>query len=431
MNRHGGEAFASHSMIFKSYVSMKQGEQQFRLIDGGVAAPGGFVSAGISCGIKGKGKKDLALVYSEQASSAAGAFSANQVQAAPVKLSRKYLKKGKCQAVIINSGLANACTGERGERDALRMVQATASALGIEPELVAVCSTGRIGGLLPIGKIESGISSLVEIIKKGGNNDAADAIMTTDTRSKVLAVEFEIGKVPVRIGGMAKGAGMIYPKVKVAGLNQATMLAFITTNAGIKAGLLKEMLFCSLEQSFNRITVDGDTSTNDAVILMANDSSGVYIEKESPFQEIFQAALNSVTRKLAGMIVADGEGATKFIEIEVRGARSKEEARTAASAVGNSNLFKCAIYGETPNWGRIMAALGCSGAELEEHKVSVFLADVEIITNGLIADVPEDLIRKKLGEKKLRFVIDLGLGQASETLFTCDLTPEYVEINKQ
>lgn len=406
-------------------------EKNFSEIPGGVAAPKGFVAAGVHCGIKAEGKKDLALLYSERPASAAGAFTANRIQAAPVKLSRSRLQKGRCRAVIINSGSANACTGERGKKDALAMSRAVASALGVETELVAVCSTGRIGNFLPLDRIENGIGDLVKIIKRGGNGAAAEAILTTDSRPKELAVEFKLGDGLVRVGGMAKGAGMIYPRLRVNGLNEATMLAFITTDAEIKAELLNGMLADSLEQSFNRITVDGDTSTNDTVILLANGSSGKSIEAEDSHQPLFQGALNFITRKLAGMIVADGEGASKFVEIEVRGARTEEEARLAAAAVANSNLFKTSLYGETPNWGRIMAALGYSGVEVQEDKINVYLGDIPIIKDGLIAGFDPVLVQDLLRRASLHFKIDLGLGGAKELYYTCDLTPEYVEINKE
>jgi len=401
-----------------------------RKIEGGAGAPKGFFSAGVHCGIKAEKKLDLALVFSENPARAAAAFTENRIQAAPVKLTRRNLAGGRCQAVIINSGSANACTGDRGERDSSAMSRAAAAALGIDPELIAVCSTGRIGSFLPLERIKSGIDELATIIRQGGNGEAAKAIMTTDSRAKESAVEFKLGETALRLGGMAKGAGMIYPRLRVNGLNQATMLAFITSDAEVETGLLREMLSRSLEQSFNRITVDGDTSTNDTVILLANGSSGKNIGADDPNRPLFQEALDRVTRELATLIVADGEGASKFIEIEVRGARTAEEARAAAAAVANSSLFKTAVYGENPNWGRIMAALGYSGVEVREENINIYLADIPIIKGGLIADSDPDSVRKRLTENRLHFIIDLGQGEAGERYYTCDLTPDYVQINK-
>ncbi len=407
-----------------------QNKEKFKEIEGGVSAPEGFVAAGLGCGIKKDGKSDLALIYSERVAFAAGSFTTNRVQAAPVKLSRSNLRGGCLRAVVVNSGSANACTGKRGEEDALQMALVTALELGIKPELVAVCSTGRIGIPLPIEKIEEGIRGLAGAIKAGGNSEAPEAILTTDTCSKVIALEFELDGVPVRIGGMAKGAGMIEPKMEVEPLKEATMLAFITTDAGVESGVLGEALTEALEQSFNRLTIDGDTSTNDTVIMMANGASGVEVGPTGPAREVFQAALDHVARELAKMIATDGEGATKFIEIEVRSAATSEDARRAASAVANSNLFKSALWGATPNWGRLMAALGYSGAEFDESKVRVCLDGLEVIGGGLIKDLPEEEVRKKLEKKELKITIELGGGEASEVYYTCDLTPEYVEINK-
>ncbi len=399
---------------------------RYKVIKGGVAAPRGFRAAGWACGIKKRGAEDLALIYSEEVASAAGAFTANRLSAAPVRLSRKQLQAGRGRAVIANSGAANACTGRGGEEDARKMVRETASALGIDFDLVCVCSTGRIGKKLPLRKITAGIKELAGIIAAGGNNSAARAIMTTDTRPKELAIEFPIGNKTVRIGGMAKGAGMIYPHLEVSHPLHATMLAFITTDAAVSPARLREMLSRSVRQSFNRVTVDGDTSTNDSVILLANGRSSVRIGRAGLGG--FQEALDYVTRSLARMIAADGEGASKFIELEVRGARSHREADRAAAAVANSVLFKTALYGRTPNWGRILAALGYSGAEVREDKINIYLEQAQIIKKGLpTAGSVQSLLRKK----ELKFTIDLGIGQGRSIYYTCDLTPEYVEINKK
>ena len=393
--------------------------------------PIGFRSAGFASGIKANGDNDMALIFSEVEATAAGAFTTNRVAAAPVWLDKKVLAGGRCRAVIVNSGCANACTGPQGEADVERMARLTAEGLSIDPGVVVVCSTGRIGKLLPMKKIETGIAGLSKIIKSGGNDSASKAIMTTDTHPKEVAVEFEVGGRICRVWGIAKGAGMIYPRMTVDGLPHATMLSFLTTDLGVSADLLRTSLSLSLAQSFNRITVDGDTSTNDSVIMMANGESQAVIESGSNDLEVFQDALNLVTGELARMIARDGEGATRLIKIEVQSASTREDARTAAASVANSLLFKCALYGETPNWGRLLAALGYSGVLIEEKKIEVSLNGVAIVENGLLLEVPDEIIKAKLQEKELNFVIELGLGEERDFYYTCDISPEYVEINKE
>ena len=393
--------------------------------------PLGFRVAGIASGIKATGKPDMAMIFSEADATAAGAFTTNRVAAAPVWLGKKVMAGGSCRAIVVNSGCANACTGSQGEADAIRMADLTARALGINPGLVAVCSTGRIGKFLPMEKIEEGIAGLAEIIRSGGNDSAAEAIMTTDTHPKQAAVEFEIAGRVVRIWGITKGAGMIYPRMSVNGIPHATMLAFLATDLGVDAGLLRSALSRSLSQSFNRITVDGDTSTNDTVILMANGESKSRIESGTEEVQVFQEALDSVTGELARMIAADGEGATRLIKIDVRSASSREDARLAAAAVANSLLFKCALYGETPNWGRLLAALGYSGAEIDAEKITVSLGGIEIIRNGLLAEAAPADVSEKLTAESLVFLIDLGVGDGCDFYYTCDISPEYVEINKE
>ena len=392
--------------------------------------PIGFRSAGFASGIKANGDNDMALIFSEVEATAAGAFTTNRVAAVPVWLDKKVLAGGRCRAVIVNSGCANACTGPQGEADAERMARLTAEGLSIDPGVVVVCSTGRIGKLLPMKKIETGIAGLSKIIKSGGNDSASKAIMTTDTHPKEVAVEFEVGGRICRVWGIAKGAGMIYPRMTVDGLPHATMLSFLTTDLGVSADLLRTSLSLSLAQSFNRITVDGDTSTNDSVIMMANGESQAAIESGSNGIEVFQDALNLVTGELARMIARDGEGATRLIKIEVQSASTREDARIAAASVANSLLFKCALYGETPNWGRLMAALGYSGALIEEKKITTSLNGIEIIRKGLLSEVDPAVIAEKLKSKFLTILIDLGLGDGSDFYYTCDISPEYVEINK-
>jgi glutamate N-acetyltransferase / amino-acid N-acetyltransferase len=395
------------------------------------AMPAGFRAAGFAGGIKADGEKDMAMIFSEADATAAGAFTTNRVAAAPVWLGKKVMVGGSCRAIVVNSGCANACTGPQGEADAIRMADLTALALGINPGLVAVCSTGRIGKFLPMEKIEEGIAGLAEIIRSGGNDSAAEAIMTTDTHPKQSAVEFEIDGRVCRIWGITKGAGMIYPRMSVNGMPHATMLAFLLTDLGVDAELLRSALSRSLSRSFNRITVDGDTSTNDTVILMANGESKSRIETGTEEVQVFQDALDFVTGELARMITADGEGATRLIKIEVRSASSREDARLAAAAVANSLLFKCALYGESPNWGRLLAALGYSGALIEEKKIEVSLNGIKIVENGLLTAADAELIATNLREDELNFVIELGLGEESDFYYTCDISSEYVEINKE
>jgi glutamate N-acetyltransferase / amino-acid N-acetyltransferase len=393
--------------------------------------PKGFVAAGTACGIKKGEGPDIALLYSETEAAVAGAFTSNRVAAAPVKLSRRVTASGRCRAVIANSGCANAATGARGESDARRMAARTAQSLGIDPGLVAVASTGRIGLYLPIEKLERGIEELAEAIRSGGNAAAAEAIMTTDTHLKEIAFEFEIAGIPARIWGVAKGAGMIYPRMRVAGLPHATMFCFLLTDLEAEAGFLREALAAALEGSFNRITVDGDTSTNDTVILLANGRAGVKVEPGTAGAAVFREVLDRATRELAWMIVADGEGAGKFVAIEVAGAETDEDARLAAAAVANSPLFKCALYGETPNWGRLLAALGYSGAALREEKISVSLGEIEVVHSGQLVELPPGLAEEQLRREKIFLKVDLGLGEGRDIYYTCDLTPRYVEINKE
>ncbi len=403
-----------------------------KTIKGGVTAPQEFLAAGIACGIKTAGVRDLAMIFSLRPAAAAGAFTTNRVQAAPVKLDRERTKKGRLQAVVVNSGVANACTGKRGYADASETSRLAGRGLKIDPSLVAVCSTGRIGLYLPMDRIRRGVDKLAGVVRGGGNPYAARAIMTTDTRPKEAAVEFLAGGRKVRVGGMAKGAGMISPRLEVAPRRPrsigATMLAFITTDASVPASFLRTVLSRAIERSFNRVTVDGDRSTNDTVLLLANGASGAKIPVSGPTADRFAEAVGAVCLRLARMIAADGEGATKAIAIEVKGARNASDAYRAAMAAANSPLFKSTLYGQTTNWGRLMSSIGASGAEVREEKVRGWLGKAKIIDRGLL--VP-GAGRAEIRHKELRFTVDLGLGSASETVYTCDLSPEYVEINKE
>ncbi len=403
-------------------------------IKGGITAPRGFKAAGISCGIKKGGKpplkrgaaeaaKDLALIYSEVMAKAAAVFTTNQVKAAPLKVSAEHIKDEKAQAIVINSGIANAATGKKGLKDAEEMTQATAQILGIEKENVLVASTGTIGTFLPMNKIAEGIKEAKGKLSGEGGGDAASAIMTTDTFPKEVAVELDIGGKRSVIGGMAKGAGMIFPHL-------ATMLSFITTDVAIGGELLKKALKSSIAKSFNTITVDGEESTNDMVVILANGLAGnEEIDKENEDFKKFSSGLDEVTLKLAKMIVKDGEGATKFIEIEVKNALKLEDAKRIAFSIANSLLVKTAIFGEDANWGRIMAAIGNSGVKIEEEKIDIYLGNLKLASKGCGIGFNGKMAKKILKGKEIKIIVDLNLGEKSAKVWTCDLTPDYVKIN--
>ena len=392
-------------------------------MENGITAPRGFKAAGISCGIKKRNKKDLALIYSEVPARAAALFTTNQIKAAPLKVSAEHIKDGKVQVIVINSGCANAATGEKGIEDAEEMTRVTAKILGIERENVLVASTGTIGTFLPMNKIAEGIKEAKGKLSQEGGDDAAQAIMTTDTVPKEVAIEFEINGKKVTIGGMAKGAGMISP-------NLATMLSFITTDVVISGELLKKALKSSIAKSFNMITVDGEESTNDMVVILANGLVGnEEINEENEDFRKFTSGLDEVTLKLAKMIVKDGEGATKFIEVEVKNALEWEGAKRIAFSIANSLLVKTAIFGEDANWGRIMAAIGNSGVKIEEEKIDIYLGNLKLASKGCGIKYSKEEAKKILKEKEIKIIVDLNLGEKSAKIFTCDLTPEYVKIN--
>jgi glutamate N-acetyltransferase/amino-acid N-acetyltransferase len=391
-------------------------------IRGGITASAGFTAAGVACGIK-DGAKDLAIIASEKVCVAAGVFTRNKVRAAPVQITRKRLhRQGTAQAVVVNSGNANCCTGEEGLRDARRMTEVCGEALGISEGGVLVASTGPIGKFLPMEKVEEGIGRAASLLRRAGGRDAAEAILTTDTVVKRIAVTETIGGTAVRIGAMAKGAGMIEP-------NMATMLAFITTDAAVDRQVLSECLSGAVETSFNRITVDGDRSTNDMVIALANGLAQNRTIRRGAARKLFQEALDFLCLELAKMIVRDGEGATKFIEVTVRGARSPGDAERAARAIANSNLVKTALHGGSPNWGRIMAALGYSGAAVKPRLVDIFLCGVRVAGRGEPVDYDKKKLSTALRRKEIQVVADLKLGAFERTVWTCDLSEEYVGVN--
>ena len=388
---------------------------------GGITAAKGFRAAGIHCGIKRK-KKDLALVVSEVPGSAAGVFTTNRVKAAPVIVCQERIKDGSLQAILICSGVANACTGTKGLADAYTLTQLVAEQLGVDESLVAATSTGVIGVPLPMDTISAGVQQIVQVVSEEGSNDAAEAIMTTDTSPKQTALEVEIDGRTVRIGAMAKGSGMIHP-------NMATMLAFIATDARISRAL-QTALSQAVNKSFNMITVDGDTSTNDSVLAIANGMSGCpEIMIGTREFDAFSAALTAVCVELAKMVVRDGEGASKLIEVNVRGAATDEDARLAAKAVATSNLVKTAVFGEDANWGRIVCAAGYSGADIDPERIDVYLGSIKVCENGQGLQFDEELASELLRERDVVILVDLKMGKGSARVWTCDLTYDYVKIN--
>lgn len=389
-----------------------------------VPVPKGYLFSTVEAAIKKPGRKDLAMIYSEHESVMAGMFTTSSVKAAPVKLDMKLIKKGKGQAVIVNSGNANACTGAQGMKDAVEMGRLAADAKGIRADAVYVCSTGVIGTPMPMERIKPKIEELVGGLGKATIDDVAAAIMTTDTFPKIVGRRKKIGGKMISMTGICKGAGMIQPKM-------ATMLAFIVTDAVIEKSALDSALRQSVGRSFNRITIDGDMSTNDTVLIMANGVAGnESIRIKTKEYGIFAGALTELAYELSEMIVRDGEGATKLVEVEVRNARSENDAEKGAFAIANSLLVKTAVYGNDANWGRIMAALGYSGIALKEEKTDVFLNGLLVARNGMTTGVDKEA-NDKLKDKKVNIVADLHLGKGNAKVLTCDLTEGYVKINAE
>jgi glutamate N-acetyltransferase / amino-acid N-acetyltransferase len=384
--------------------------------------PKGFLFSTAEASIKKPGRKDLALIYSEVEGNIAGRFTTSKIKAAPVKLDMKKIKSGRGQAIIVNSGNANACTGEKGIRDAVDIVRLVAEGLKIKPSLVYISSTGVIGKPMPMDRIRPKIRKLVDDLGKSTIKDVAAAIMTTDTFPKVVDRKVRIGSKTGSIAGICKGAGMICP-------DMATMLCFIITDISVNQKTLDKALNNAVRESFNRITVDGDRSTNDTVLIMANGMLGnSQITEKSGSYTMFKKALSEVMLELSNLIVKDGEGASKFVEIEVRGARNLTDAENAAFAVANSNLVKTAIYGCDANWGRIMAALGYSGVTVKEEKVDINFGKVKIVKNGLSTGRDREANRVLKG-KDIEIIIDLKIGRSSAKVRTCDLTEEYIKVN--
>jgi glutamate N-acetyltransferase/amino-acid N-acetyltransferase len=394
-----------------------------KTIEGGITAPRGFKAGGTACGIKKNGQLDLALIVSEGPAVTAGIFTTNQVKAAPVVLTQERVTKGIARAIVVNSGNANACVGPDGMRTARRMTEAAAKFLQIEEALVLVASTGVIGVELPVTKIESALVQNPGFITESGGENAAGAIMTTDTFPKEIAVEFELDHDQIRIGGIAKGSGMIHP-------NMATMLSFLTTDIAISKAMLDQALVYAGDHSFNRITVDGDTSTNDCLLILANGAAGnKMITGAGPGYQLFRDALTLVCRELAKMIARDGEGATKFVEIKVTGARTEDEAARIGKSVATSNLVKTALFGEDANWGRILAAAGYSGVPIQPDLINIYLGDLLVCQGGAGLVFDEIKAKQILAKKEILITIELELGNDQASIWTCDLSYDYVKIN--
>jgi glutamate N-acetyltransferase/amino-acid N-acetyltransferase len=384
----------------------------------------GFKAWGIHCGIKKTDKKDLALIYSDRDAAMAGVFTKNRVKAACVLLDATKAKLGKGRIIVANSGCANACTGKQGLADARATADLAARELGVKPDQVYVASTGVIGEFLPMQKLETGIVTAAGLLSPAGWEQAAEAIMTTDLYPKLSIVQEEIGGKTITVAGIAKGSGMIHP-------DMATMLCFIMTDANVASPLLKKCLLASVETSFNSITVDGDTSTNDMILCLANGAAeNKRIAAGTKEHKKFQACLDAVTRSLARQVVRDGEGATKFVEIVVRGAKNPAEAKRAAVTVAKSSLVKTALFGEDANWGRIMAALGYSGVDMDESRTDISIGKAKLVEKGLgqgkAADREAALALK---QREVQITIDLHKGKADATIWTCDLSNEYIKIN--
>ena len=385
--------------------------------------PRGFRTAGITCGIKQSGRPDLALIVSDTLCHGAALYTQNRIAAAPVIVSRRHGYKG-VRAIVAASGNANACTGKRGERDALTMCEATARAVGAARHEVLVCSTGIIGVPFPIEKVESGIPQAVETLTPTGWESAADAICTTDAFPKMAGCHWSVGGDDVRLIGIAKGAGMIQP-------NLATMLAFLATDANVEAPLLHSVLRAAVRDTFHSISVDGDTSTNDTLILLANgQAENSVITPETDEAVRLEAAVRQVCGELARMMVRDGEGATKLVTLEVSGARSDDEARQAARAVANSVLVKMAFLGSDPNWGRIAAALGSAGVAIRPEALSIGFEGIRVLDQGNPATADQAQLAALLKKPEFTLEIDLGTGESGHaTFWTCDISEDYVQFN--
>lgn len=389
----------------------------------GVTFAKGFTSAGVKAGIKKSGNLDVAVIYTKTQAVVAGTFTQNKVAAAPVYVSKEVVATGTAHAIVANAGCANACTGQQGLDDAHKMAQIAADELGVNADDVIVGSTGVIGVNLPMDKLEAGIKDAVANLSADGSGNAGRAIITTDTHSKSVTCEFELSGKTVRMGAIAKGSGMIRP-------NMATMLCYITTDIAIDQALLQKAVSGCVEKSFNMISVDGDMSTNDMVIVLANgEANNAKITEENADYQIFFDKLMMLCTELAKQIAADGEGASKFLTINVKGAKSFADAKTVGMAIANSPLVKTAFFGEDPNWGRVICAVGYSGADMVPEKTVVKFGGITIFANGTGATYDEKALAHVMKEKDIVIDIELNMGQEDATVWSCDLSYEYVKIN--
>ncbi len=398
-------------------------EIDLRWAEGGVVAPAGFLASGVAAGIKRSGRSDVCVVSAEETVPAAAVYTQSSMAAPPVTLTRAHLADGHARAVVVNSGNANACTGAQGHADALAMAQTASELLGCPADDIVVSSTGVIGVPMPMQAVLSGIRDAVGALDSATGDAAAEAIMTTDTFVKQTAVTLDVGGNTYTVGGMAKGSGMIMP-------NMATMLAFLTTDAPLTSRACDAVLRRAVDRTFNRITVDSDTSTNDMCLLMASGAAGgVEVDIEGPVFDAMYVAVQQVCRELARMIVRDGEGATTFIEVTARGAATDEDAEAVARSIANSPLFKTAIFGGDANWGRVAMAAGKSSAQLDQSKFEVIFAGITTCRDGMAVPFDEDAAAEALASDEVEVVVDLHLGEARATVWTCDLSYEYVRIN--
>lgn len=399
----------------------------YQYIEGSVTAARGFKAAGVHCGIrKNKSKRDLALIYCETKCTAAAVYTTNLVQSSPITVTKKNLQNGYAQAVICNSGNANTCNAD-GMEKAEMMCQLTAQALGIDANDIIVGSTGVIGQVLPIEPIRDSMAQLVSELSKDGNANAAEAIMTTDTIAKEVAVETVIGGKTVKIGGISKGSGMIHP-------NMATMLCFVTTDAAVSAAMLQKAVKTVADKTFNMISIDGDTSTNDTLSVMASGLAGNdEITAEGEDYDVFVEALTAVCRGLSKMMAKDGEGATKLLTCKVTGAKTEKDAKGVAKSVICSSLLKAAMFGADANWGRVLCAIGYAGCDVDVHKVDVSFASkagtIDVCQNGAGIDFSEEIAKTVLTEDEVEILVALNDGEGTAEAYGCDLTYEYVKIN--
>lgn len=402
---------------------MEINKSKFDCIPGGVTAAAGFSAGTAFAAIKQVDKRDIAVIYSVVPATAAGVFTLNKVKAAPVLLTMQNLSDDTAQAVVVNSGNANACNGEQGFSDAQAMAAVTAEVLGIPAEAVLVASTGVIGRKMPMEKVLAGIRAAAGHVAPKNSSLAAQAIMTTDTFPKEAAVRLELGGKQVTIGAMAKGSGMIHP-------NMATMLCFITTDAAVSPACLKQALKYATDRSFNMVTVDGDTSTNDMAVILANGMAGNGLIQETGSDYArFRDALTEVCVSLARDIARDGEGATKLLTVEVSGAATEKDARVMARTVAGSSLVKAAVFGRDANWGRIICAAGYSGADFDPEKVDIFLGDEQVASQGGSIDFSEERALEILKKDTVKITLQLNSGPCSATAWGCDLSYDYVKIN--